>query len=158
VPEERRKIVLGIGNILNRDEGLGVHCLEDLRSRPEVPPDFEVLDGGVLGLALLPLVEGASHLLLLDAADAGRPAGSLVDLAGNDIPLRSRMKMSWHQVSFQEVLELAKARGNLPEHLHFLGLQPADISTGCGLTPAVTAALPRLVERALEVLEQWREA
>jgi hydrogenase maturation protease len=157
VVEPRRRIVLGLGNILNRDEGLGVHGLEVLKRR--LPPDahFEALDGGVLGLALLPLVENASHLLLLDAVDAGKAPGTVIELEGADIPLFFRAKLSWHQLGFQEVLELARARGHFPERLHLVGAQPADISTGDTLSEVVAAALPEVVERSLRVLERWRE-
>jgi hydrogenase maturation protease len=155
-PEGRdRAIVLGLGNILNRDEGVGVHLLEILRRRLDDARSLEILDGGVLGMALLPLVESADSLLVLDAVDARREAGAIVELAGDEIPLYSSLKMSWHQVTFQEVLQLAQARGRLPRRLHLVGAQPADISTGLGLSPAVAAALPELVDRAVNVLSSW---
>ncbi len=67
-----RRVVLGLGNLLNRDEGLGVHALRELERRFDADPGVEIVDGGVLGLNLLPLVEACSHLLVLDAVDAGR--------------------------------------------------------------------------------------
>jgi|WetSurMetagenome_2_1015567.scaffolds.fasta_scaffold19862_3 hydrogenase maturation protease len=150
-----RAVVLGLGNLLNRDEGVGVHALEPLRRRLERTSGIEILDGGVLGLALLPLVESAGSLLVLDAVDARREPGALIELLGEDIPLFSQVKISWHQVTFQEVLQLAQARGRLPRHLHLVGVQPADISTGLVLSPVVTAALPELVDRAVKVLSSW---
>jgi hydrogenase maturation protease len=155
MPEKTRKVVLGLGNTLNRDEGLGVHCLEPLRERLEDFPGIEVLDGGVLGLNLLPLVETCSHLLILDAVDAGESPGTIVELDGEEIPLFSRVKLSWHQVTFEEVLQFASVRGNLPDHLHLVGAQPADISTGYGLSPLIEALLPELADRAVAVLERW---
>jgi hydrogenase maturation protease len=153
--EEGRRVVLGLGNVLNRDEGAGVLCLEELRRRLGADAAVEVLDGGVLGMDLLPLVESSGYLLILDAVDAGRPPGTIVELDGAEIPLFSRLKLSWHQLSFQEVLQLAAVRGRLPAHLHLLGVQPADISTGYGLSPAIAALVPRIAERALAVLERW---
>jgi len=155
---EQRKVVLGLGNILNRDEGVGVHCLEPLRRlRPDCP-GLEILDGGVLGLELLPIVESSSHLLVLDAVDARKPPGTVVVLEAEEIPAYAQIKMSWHQMTFQEVLQLAKVRGHRPEHLHLIGVQPEDISTGSELSPAVRASIPAVLDRVLEVLGRWRSS
>lgn len=154
--EKNRKIVLGLGNTLNRDEGLGVFCLDPLRERLTDSRGIEVLDGGVLGMSLLPLVESSSHLLILDAVDAGKPPASVIELAKDEIPLFSRLKLSWHQLSFQEVLQFATIRGHLPDHIHLVGAQPADISIGVGLSPVVQAIVPEITDRAIRVLEGWR--
>ncbi len=156
MPEKNRKIILGLGNTLNTDEGLGVHCLQPLRERLKDFPAIDILDGGVLGLDLLPLVESCSHLLILDAVDACKPPGTVIELSRDEIPLFSRLKLSWHQVTFQEVLEFADVRGNLPGHLHIVGAQPADTSTGFGLSPIIAPLVPELVDRAVAVLDKWR--
>lgn len=150
-----RKIVLGLGNTLNRDEGLGVHALSLLTGRLQLRPDVEAVDGGTLGLNLLPLVEEASHLLLLDAVDAGRAPGTVVELRKDQIPLYTGIKLSQHQATFQEVLGLANFRDRLPEHLHLVGAQPVDLSLGTALSPEITAVLPTIVERAVGVLAHW---
>ncbi|MHC1740569.1 MAG: HyaD/HybD family hydrogenase maturation endopeptidase [Anaerolineaceae bacterium] len=153
--ESNRKVVLGLGNTLNRDEGLGVQALKLLDSRLGEQSDFELLDGGVLGLNLLMIVEECSHLLILDAVNIGKPAGSVVELTKEQIPLFSGIQLSQHQITFQEVLGLAKIRGYLPERLHLIGIQPADISTGLDLSQIVKDALPEVVSRALVVLDNW---
>lgn len=150
-----RKVVLGLGNILGGDEGLGVHALEPLRARLAGAGGVEVLDGGVLGMGLLPIVESCSHLLVVDAIDGGRPPGTVIELDGPDIPLLARQKLSWHQLSFQEVLQLAGSRDRRPAHLRLIGAQPADLATGIGLSPEAQSALPALVDRALAILEEW---
>ena len=104
-------------------------------------PEEVAVDGGVLGMSLLPLVEECSHLLVLDAVDAEQPAGTLLELAGEDIPLYNGVKMSEHQVGFQEVLAMAKFRERFPAHLYMVGVQPADLSVRVGLSPEVTASL-----------------
>jgi len=154
--EKNRKIILGLGNTLNRDEGVGVHCLEPLRERLKGFPAIDILDGGVLGLDLLPLVECCSHLLILDAVDAGKPPGTVIELSRDEIPLFPRVKLSWHQVTFQEVLQFAGIRGNLPGHLRLVGAQPADTSTGYGLSPVIEQLVPELADRAVAVLKKWR--
>jgi hydrogenase maturation protease len=153
--EPSRRVVLGIGNILNRDEGVGVHALRELESGLGPRPGVELVDGGVLGLGLLSLVEECSHLLVLDAVDAGRPAGTVVELAGEQIPLFGGVRMSQHQVTFQEVLGLALMRGKLPAVLSLIGVQPADVSIGLELSTPVEAAIPVVLERALAVLTGW---
>lgn len=151
-----RKVVLGLGNTLNRDEGLGVQALKLLDAQLEAQADFELLDGGVLGLNLLVIVEECSHLLILDAVNVGKPAGTVVELSKEQIPLYAGVKLSQHQITFQEVLGLANIRGFLPQNLHLVGIQPADISIGLELSPIVEKALPEVVSRARIVLDEWK--
>jgi hydrogenase maturation protease len=151
-----RKIVLGLGNTLNSDEGLGVQAVKQLEARlGKLASQLEFLDGGVLGLNLLPWVEEASHLLVLDAVNAHKKPGTLIELKRDEIPLYSGIKLSDHQVTFQEVLGLAQFRNHLPEHLHLIGIQPADLSIGVDLSPIVSATMPRMLARALVVLREW---
>jgi hydrogenase maturation protease len=147
--------VLGIGNILNSDEGVGVHAVRAMQAEAQRTPGVEFLDGGTLGLNLLILVEEATHLLILDAVDAGQPPGSVVELTKEQIPLFTGVKMSQHQVTFQEVLGLALIRGKLPEYLHLIGVQPVSLEMGTDLSPKVAAVLPEVVERAWAVLAAW---
>lgn len=151
-----RKIVLGLGNTLNRDEGLGVYALKALEEHLAVhAPQVEFLDGGVLGLNLLPWVEEASHLLVLDAINAHKEPGTLIELARDQIPLYTGIKLSDHQVTFQEVLGLANFRGLLPPQLHMIGAQPADLSVGVELSPTINSILPQILSRAEAILDKW---
>jgi hydrogenase maturation protease len=151
-----RKIVLGLGNTLNSDEGLGVHALNHLIAElGDRAGDIELLDGGVLGLNLLPWVEEASHLLVLDAIDARREPGALIELDRAEIPLYAGVKMSQHQITFQEVLGLANIREKLPPQLRMVGVQPADLSIGVEVSQTVAAVMPQVVERAIAVLQAW---
>jgi hydrogenase maturation protease len=151
-----RKVVLGLGNILNRDEGLGVQALQVMAKQLGSQADVEFVDGGVLGMNLLMLVEECSHLLVLDATDARQPPGTLIQLRREQIPLYSGIKMSEHQITFQEVLGLANIRGKLPEHLHLIGAQPADLSIGIGVSPVIEQVLPELVQQGIAVLREWK--
>ncbi len=147
-----RRIVLGIGNTLCGDEALGVRALSLLG---EVTRGVEVIDGGTLGLRLLPLVEECSHLLILDAVDAGKPAGTMIEMERRGLPLFSRMNVSAHDSSLQEILALARVRGRLPSEITILGIQPDDVSCGNGLSAAVEEAMPRLIDRANEIISSW---
>jgi len=153
--EANRAIVLGLGNTLNRDEGLGVHALKALEAHLGARPGLELLDGGVLGLNLLPLVEECSHLLVLDAIDGRKLPGTVIELAKEQIPLYAGVKLSQHQITFQEVLGLANIRGMLPQHLYMIGIQPEDISIGLEMSLTVEQAISAVVYRACLVLEDW---
>lgn len=151
-----RRTVLGLGNILRRDEGMGVHALRAMEKELGKKVDADWIDGGTLGLDLLPIVERSGQLLILDAVDRGEKGGSLIDMAGEEIPLYSRIRLSQHQISFQEVLGLARIRDHFPQRVHLLGIQPVDLSSGLELSPEVHAALPLLISRAGQILEQWK--
>ncbi len=150
-----RSVVLGLGNLLNRDEGLGVHAVRALEQQLGPGAGVETLDGGTLGLSLLGLVEACEDLLVLDAADAQRPPGTLIELSREAIPLYAGLKLSQHQVGFQEVLGLASLRGRLPRRLHLIGVQPADLSLGLELSPVVAAILPVVLARVRSILTGW---
>jgi hydrogenase maturation protease len=153
--EAKRKVVLGLGNLLNRDEGLGVQALKRLDAFLGEQSQVELLDGGVLGLNLLMIVEDCSHLLILDAVNVGKAPGTIVELSKDQIPLYSGVQLSQHQVTFQEVLGLANIRGNLPYNLHLIGIQPEDLSIGLEMSPIVEQAIPEVVSRAARILESW---
>jgi len=146
-----------LGNTLNKDEGLGVHALALLQEKLAArAPEVEFLDGGALGLNLLPWVEEASHLLVLDSVVSRfSMPGQVMELAKDEIPLYRNIKMSDHQITFQEVLGLAKIRGHFPEYLHLVGAQPVDLSIGYGVSPEIATILPEVVERAERVLRGW---
>jgi len=155
-----RKIVLGLGNTLNKDEGLGVFAVSaletHLKERLGNDSDVEFIDGGALGLNLLPWVEDASHLLVLDSMISRFSVpGQVMELAKDEIPLYRNIKMSDHQITFQEVLGLAKFRDKFPEHLHLVGAQPVDMSIGYGISPEIEAVMPEIIKRAERVLSDW---
>ncbi|MEI7644810.1 MAG: HyaD/HybD family hydrogenase maturation endopeptidase [Chloroflexales bacterium] len=150
-----RSVVLGLGNMLNRDEGLGVHAVRAMAARLGPAAGVELVDGGTIGLGLLNMVEACEHLLILDAADGRREPGTLIELRGEQIPLYAGVKLSQHQITFQEVLGLAKMRGRLPPYLHLIGVQPADMAIGLELSPTVAATLPAVLGRARILLTGW---
>ncbi len=152
-----RKIVMGLGNTLNKDEGLGVHALDLLQKKiADLAPEVEFVDGGALGLNLLPWVEDTSHLLVLDSmVSRFSIPGQVMELAKDEIPLYRNIKMSDHQITFQEVLGLAKFRDKFPEHLYLVGAQPVDMSIGYGISPEIEAVMPEILTRAERVLREW---
>jgi hydrogenase maturation protease len=148
--------VLGVGNLLCSDEGVGVHAVRALAERRrEDFPGADFLDGGTLGLNLLPYIEEAESLLILDAVDGGCMPGAILELDGDSIPRYAGIKLSEHQVTLQEVLGLARIRGRLPRRMLLIGMQPGELSTGDELSPEAAAALPEMLVRAEAVLREW---
>lgn len=151
-------LVIGVGSPLMRDDGLGLVALEMLRSGWTFEPRVELLDGGTWGLSLLPFLERARYALILDAIDAAGEPGTLWSLEGAELPRFLGGKVSPHQIDLREVLALAALRGRMPEHLVALGLQPARVELGSGLTAEVAHGLPALLDAAVERLEAWGHA
>ena len=137
------------------DEGFGIHAMHALQAQISSIPDLEFIDGGVLGLNLLPLIEECSHLLILDAINAGRSPGDIIELEKDLIPLYTRITLSEHQLGVQEVLALASFRNHLPEHIYLIGVQPAELDPQVELSPSVSRTLPYVIERSLQVLQGW---
>lgn len=148
-----RVVVLGLGNTLMRDEGVGVRAAERLRQL--APPDVEVVEAGTLGPATLPEVEGATDLLILDAVDAGRPPGTIVQVEPSALGPRGA-SLSAHDFVVADLLVMLEHVGRPPRRTLVLGVQPAVVGPGTALSPEVERALPGLVRTALSVLGTWR--
>ena len=147
-------LVLGLGNELFTDEGVGVVAARALAERGL--PDVEVLDGGTLGIALLPAVEGRRSLLVLDAVvDPDRRPGELVVLDASEIDRARGVLFSAHQVGITEVLGAAALAGRAPERIAAVGMVPASLETGYGLSATTATGLDAMVDLALDILAGW---
>jgi hydrogenase maturation protease len=116
----------------------------------EAPPGARVLDGGTLGLSLLPVLEEARAAILVDAVRTGDPPGSPVRLSGEDVAPAVAQRLSVHQIGVADLLDAAHWRGRSPQALVLLGLAPDRLDWGVGLSPAVAGALPRLLDLVRE--------
>lgn len=148
-------LVLGLGNILLQDDGIGVYVVRRLLERYALPDGVEALDGGVRGLALMPYLEGVDRLLIIDAVKTGQPPGTLIRLAGDDIATSLGPKLSPHQEGLADILWVAKCVGPCPQEIVLWGVQPLALDTGLDMSPPVAAQLDALVDRALEELARW---
>lgn len=153
--DERPVVVLGLGNILMADDGVGLTALARLQDEWFVPPEVNLVDGGTWGMNLLPVIEGADQLLVLDAIDAGAAPGTRTELRDMEVPRFLATKLSPHQIDLREVLALAQLRGTLPRELVALGLQPRRIEMSTELSPEVEARVGELVEAAARILSGW---
>ncbi|MFT9417387.1 HyaD/HybD family hydrogenase maturation endopeptidase [Acetobacter sp.] len=154
--DERKILVLGIGNILWADEGFGVRAVEHLAAHYSFGPEVEIMDGGTQGLYLLPVLEDLETLIIVDAIDFGLPPATLHHVEGSAVPATiGARKMSLHQTGFQEVLALLDLRGHAPRAIHLVGVQPVTMQDyGGGLTEAVARQVSPAVQMVLDLLTQ----
>lgn len=145
--------ILGIGNLVRRDEGVGIHLLRALEDK--LPPEIELIDGGTGGLTLLDYVENAGRLMILDAVEAGEQSGEVVVWENDQVPYFMAGKMSAHQVGFAEVLSLAKLRENYPEEIVVIGIRPHSLDWGTELSEPVAQSLPVALQEIFCHLEKW---
>jgi hydrogenase maturation protease len=142
-------VIIGVGNLLLKDEGVGVHVAQELQKK-SWPLSVEVHDGGVAGIGLLDFFAGASKVLLIDAAEMNLDPGALVRFTPEEVAGKvSGPRFSAHDIGLLEVLELAKALAQSPAEVVILGIQPKEISWGMELSPEVQASIPRVVETVL---------
>jgi hydrogenase maturation protease len=136
--------VIGVGNILLRDEGIGVHVVRELSADGELP-GMEFHDGGVAGATLLNLIEGEERVVLVDAVDAPLPPGTVVRLTPDELAASGAPAWSLHDLNLSDTLGMMRLRGTLPDMM-ILGVVPADIETySLELSPALAARFGEIV-------------
>lgn len=148
-------IVIGLGNPLMGDDGIGLELLARLQRDWSFVPDVIFLDGGTWGMNLLPAIEDAGQVLFLDAVNAGRDPGTPLRLERSAIPRWLSIKLSPHQIDLREVLALAELRGTLPEQTVVVGVQPGSIDLRTSLSPEAVSGLDQAAELARSTLERW---
>jgi hydrogenase maturation protease len=148
-------LVLGLGNALMADDALGVRAVEELQSHYRFPAGVSVVDGGTLGLDLLPRFEGVKRLLIIDALEMGAAPGTVFRLSGEEVPRAFADKLSVHQVGVQDLLAVAELQGHLPEELVVWGVQPASVELGLELSPSTRGALPEIIAGVKRELADW---
>jgi hydrogenase maturation protease len=146
MPDSAPLLILGLGNLLCSDDGVGVVAVQAIAEARIVPEEVQVLDGGTLGLALLPYLEDAERAILVDAIQVDAPPGTLVRLEGDEVGPAVASRLSVHQVGVSDLIEAARWRGRVPPKLVLLGVVPQSIELGLELTPPVRSALPGLLD------------
>jgi hydrogenase maturation protease len=150
-----RTLILGVGNLLLSDEGVGLRVVEKLVAAHELPEGVEILDGGTLGLDLLYYLEGVENLLIIDAVEMGKEPGTLLRLEGDKVPAFLSVKISPHQIGIPDMLFAAKLKDIYPSNVVLLGVQPAVLDVGLDLSPPVAAQTDVLVSKILRELARW---
>ena len=141
-----RVVVLGLGNILLRDEGVGVRVVEALAQRYAIPAEVEVVDGGTAGMDLLNTLAGCDHLLICDAVRTGAPPAAVVKLATAEVPVLFLTRFSPHQLGLADVLATLVLTGEAPGTVNLVGVVPVDLELGIELSSEVAAVVGQAVE------------
>ena len=148
-------LVLGLGNTIMTDDGFGVEVVTTLSSRYHFQGPVKLLDGGTLGLDLLPHLEEIESLLIIDALDMRAESGKIFRLEGDEVPRAFASKLSVHQMGLQDLLAVAELQGHVPRNLVVWGVQPKCIEMGTELTATVAAAVEPVVTSVLDELLGW---
>ncbi len=149
-----RILVIGMGNVLMQDEGIGVRAVEELEQRYRIPDGVEVMDGGTTGMELFEPMRRARCLIIADAVNLVVPAGTLVRIANEEIPAFFQTKISNHQLGVSDLLALLALKGETPEQVTIVGMVPHSLENRLGLTPEASAGLEHMVRMLVDELAE----
>lgn len=147
-----KTLILGIGNTVMADDGVGVVIIRRLQHEYTFPDFVEVLDGGTLGLDLLPKLESLQRLILVDAIEIGREPGAWTRLTGEELPIALETKLSPHQMGVKDLLAVSHLTGHIPAEMILYGIQPKSIEMDTELTPEVAASVDAVLTALLDEL------
>lgn len=155
----KKTLILGIGNTLLGDDGVGVHVVDVLRHQHPPPDDLELLDGGTLSFTLVPAIEKADHLIVIDAARLGSSPGTVRMYEGEamDRFIAKNKSASVHEVNLLDLLAIARLSGQLPRRRALIGIQPELVNWSDRLTGRVEQAIPQASELARQLVMRWRQ-
>ena len=144
-------LILGIGNILLKDEGIGVHVANMLKDMA-LPPDAEVMDGGTMGIDLLFYIEGRKKVIVVDTVKAGEPPGTMYRFTDKDLSFKKEFLRTAHGIDFSDVVRTAQNLGTKPDEVVFIGIEPEDMEEGLELSPLIRSRIPNLIELVMKEL------
>jgi len=150
--ERTSVLVLGLGNIVCTDDGAGIVAIHKLIRDYDLPDGVLALDGGTLGLSLLPLVASADQVILVDAIKADGPPGTQVRIEGDEVAPAVYGRLSPHQIGVADLLAGANLLDRYPKRVVVIGVVPESIALGVERTSAVEASIPELVQRVVAEL------
>ncbi len=153
-----KTLILGIGNVLLRDEGAGVFAIRQLADMAAQHDDIELMDGGTLSFTLAGAIEDADNLIVIDTAQYDGEPGTTRIFIGEQMDefIGSNRKCSVHEVSLIDLMAIALLAGQLPQQRALIGIQPQTIAWGDTPTVPVAAAIRQACSQALQLAEEWR--
>ena len=146
-------LIIGMGNVLMQDEGVGVRAVEELECRYHIPEGVEIMDGGTAGTELLAPMRRKKHLIIADAVNTGAPPGTLVRLEDEQVPAFFETKISNHQLGVSDLLALLRVGGDAPRHVTIIGMVPHLLENKLGLSRKAEAGLEQMVKMLVGELE-----
>lgn len=149
-------LILGVGNPIMSDDSVGGRLVNLLDQHYRIPSGVKLVDGDTMGTALLHHLEGIGKLLVVDAVETGGPPGTLVRLAGDEVPRVITARWSPHQQGLSDLLAVASLQGWIPAEVVVWGVQPASVEMGLDLSPPVAAQMIPLMLKVIEELRRWK--
>ena len=150
-------LILGIGNTLLSDEGVGIHAMRQLQSSYPDSPDIVYVDGGTLSFSLAAYLQDCSNIIVLDAAELNSLPGTVRTMVGAGMDeFLGAARRSPHEVGLLDLFDIARLTESLPVNRALIGIQPKSIEWGTSPTPPVERALPVAVEQAINLLNEWQ--
>ena len=153
MPSQKPILILGIGNLILKDEGVGVHAVHKMMDM-NLPPDIEVMDGGTMGIDLLYHIEGRKKVIVIDAVMTDSPPGTLYRFTDRDLEDYKGFLRSAHEIDFTYVLKTAELFGKKPDEVIFIGITPEDISEGLELSPTIEKKIPEIIELVMKEINK----
>lgn len=149
--------IIGIGNPIMGDDGIGLAMLEQLQHQHYTHPDVAItfIDGGTSGMELLPAFQDADWVIVLDALAGPGDPGSVHSFVGDQLPRLMHAKLSPHQVGLLDLLSVSRLLGQEPTRIAAVGVVAEDVSLGVGLTKTAAAAIPQAVQEADSLIRAW---
>ena len=147
-------VVMGVGNLLLRDEGAGIHVIRALREEKILPDEVELVDAGTSALDALQMIGPVGKLIVVDAVKGGGPPGAIYLFEPDDVRTSDGAAVSLHQMSFLEALRLAERLDRRPKAVTIIGVEPGDISSGMTLSPEVAAKVPDVIRLVQQVVDE----
>jgi len=144
-------LILGVGNILLSDEGVGVRVIEAMRGMI-LPDNVELLDGGTASMALLDSLGNRDKVIIIDAAKGGNRPGTLYRFTPAEIEAKKHMFASLHEVGLLEALAMDEFLSGAPQNMTIYGIEPKELGWGLELSPEVAAVIPRVIDLILSEL------
>ena len=152
VLSQKNILILGIGNILLKDEGIGVHVVNRLKEM-DLPENVEVLDGGTAGLELVDFIENREKLIVIDAVKTGDKPGTICRLTEANLQIKPKGIMSFHEIDFLDALYLSEVmKNNTPKEIVVIGIEPKDMSDGLELSPEIEERIPKIIDIVMKEL------
>ena len=147
---------MGVGNTLLQDDGIGVHVTETLKTSQHSPDGIDILDGGTIGLSLLPEIEDADAVVIVDASEIGERPGAMRIFRNSEIDQQlSGKKRTVHEVALADLFSAAAIRGRCPSERALVAIQPGSTEWGLEPTADVQAAIPRACVAISKLTSGW---
>ncbi len=147
--------ILGIGNLLMGDEGVGIHALNKLQESYTFSPAINFIDGGTIGIDLIPYFEECNKMIIVDAVDSQKEPGYIVTLENEEIHYRFNTKLSLHHAGLSDVLSIIKLQEIKAPDMILIGVQPEKVEMGLELSDTVGTKMDQILKIITSKLSKW---